>query len=235
MEGFVGLGGKSERGTRLWKLIRFGFVITFLCGTPPPRTLPEASLGLQCPIEYTSAVADSVCVMQIEKRAPLKFQEQLWLQPTDQLRLVPQMMRSKPLRNSMQTKSRVPTTTQSTIRNHARMEVNSVQSSCPRELQPVQRLEFYIDLTNARGRAWSTSSYSSGDDCAYCRSVGKPSGGHSKTSCPALHCPSQQKIKLELKEDYLRRADIRRQARMEMRMQMCQQSSVPFTIMQWIV
>lgn len=49
------------------------------------------------------------------------------------------------------------------------------------------------------------------------------------------HCPSQQKIKLELKEDYLRRADIRRQARMEMRMQMCQQSSVPFTIMQWIV
>lgn len=197
--------------------------------------------------------------MQIEKvcvrHKMLHEEEQLWLQPTDQLRLVPQMMRSKPLRNSMQTKSRVPTTTQSTIRNHARMEVNSVQSSCPRELQPVQRLEFYIDLTNARGRAWSTSSYSSGDDCAYCRSVGKPSGGHSKTSCPALfalkpcalcgadgydnhtlmHCPSQQKIKLELKEDYLRRADIRRQARMEMRMQMCQQSSVPFTIMQWIV
>ncbi|VDL77908.1 unnamed protein product [Nippostrongylus brasiliensis] len=63
--------------------------------------------------------------------------------------------------------------------------------------------------------------------CGYCKSVGKRFDGHSKNTCPELfalkpcslcgadgfdnhtltHCPSQQKVKLELKRDHRRRVD----------------------------
>ncbi|KAK6029808.1 nanos RNA binding domain protein [Ostertagia ostertagi] len=83
-------------------------------------------------------------------------------------------------------------------------------------------------LPKCSGKTTISQLYSR-EDCGYCRSVGKPSGGHAKTSCPELfalkpctlcgadgyenhtlmHCPSQQKIKLELKEDHRRRMDAR--------------------------
>ncbi|KAL6734233.1 hypothetical protein Aduo_004795 [Ancylostoma duodenale] len=104
------------------------------------------------------------------------------------------------------------------------------QNACVRALQiPAEDPAQKKASSQVRFRSNTTAK----DECGYCKSVGRPSSGHAKTACPVLfsmkpcslcgadgyenhtetHCPSQEKIKLELSPEYLMRAHRRKQER----------------------
>ncbi|VDO23156.1 unnamed protein product [Haemonchus placei] len=176
-------------------------------------------------ITDTSLMYNLLSTMTVEE-------EPLWFQPTDQLRSVP----AKPLNRVLPNPVRAEATTIQ-CRSNGSPRVLKVQKSWPpmgtfRSTKPVNQTPKPNVLPKSGEKATGSGCYTGGD-CAYCRSVGKPSCGHLKTSCPELfalkpctlcgadgfdnhtlmHCPSQQKIKLEMKEDHRLRMDMRQAER----------------------
>ncbi|XGW11873.1 hypothetical protein V3C99_012942 [Haemonchus contortus] len=189
----------------------------------PTKTTPEFP-GLYH-ISDTSFMDNLLSTVTVEE-------EPLWFQPTDQQRSVP----AKPLKRVVPSPVRAQATTIQ-CPSAGGPRVLKVQKSWPPmgtflSTKPANQTPKPGVLPKSGEKATGSASYT-GADCAYCRSVGKPSCGHLKTSCPELfalkpctlcgadgfdnhtlmHCPSQQKIKLELKEEHRLKMDVRQAER----------------------
>ncbi|KAK5977498.1 Nanos-type domain-containing protein [Trichostrongylus colubriformis] len=182
-------------------------------------------------------------------------EEPLWYQPTDQMRTVPAEPLSRVFEN------RMPSTFQSSTSCVYHVDVPSHLLRAQPSRYSIRALENVEPPLNHFPRLYSLQRYGdkgtsnrlyNGEDCGYCRSVGKPSCGHVKTSCPELfalkpctlcgadgydnhtlmHCPSQQKIKLELKEEHRRRMNVRQLERIQKRAEIvnAKHSQLPFML-----